>query len=57
MLGDRLIGLKVSVEYMELAKELLREEDCSSMTMKRSGVWQTRGLQRRSTEKLQYVWK
>ena len=40
MLGDGLMVLRVG---MELAKEMLREEDYSSFVMKRSCAWQILG--------------
>ena len=36
---------------MELAKEMLRKDDCSSFLMKRSCARQIHGLKRRSREK------
>ena len=51
MFGDRLMVLKVCMMDMELAKEMLREEDYSSFVMKRGCAWQTHGLKKRSREK------
>ena len=44
---------------IDLAKEILREEDCCSFAMKRSCVWKTHDLQGRSRGNniQQYEWK
>ena len=51
MLGDGLMVLRVSMVNMELAKEILREEDFLNFAMKKSCDWQTHGLKKRSKEK------
>ena len=51
MLGDGLMVLRLGMVGMELAKEMLREEDYSSFVMKRSSAWQIHVLKRRSREK------
>ena len=49
MLGDGLMVLRVSMVSMELAKEMLREESCSSFAMELcvTNTW----LKRKSREK------
>ena len=49
MLGDGLMVLRACMVGMELAKEMMREEDYSSFVMKRSCSWHIHGLKR--TEK------
>ena len=44
MLGDGLMALRVCMVGMELAKEMLREEDYSNFVVKRSCAWQIHGL-------------
>ena len=39
MLGDELMVLRVCMVGMELAKEMLREKDYSSIVVKRSCAW------------------
>ena len=51
MLGDGLMALRVCMVGMELAKEMLREEDYSSFAMKSNSAWQIHGLKKRSREK------
>ena len=51
MLGDGLMVLKVCMVGIELAKEMLREEDYSSFAMKRSCAWQIHGLKKRNRKK------
>ena len=56
IVGDGVMVLRVSMVGVELAKEMLREEDCSSFLMKTSCVLQTHGLKRRSKEKQHAIW-
>ena len=44
MLRDGLMALRVCMVGMELAKEMLREEDYSNFVIKKSCVWQIHGL-------------
>ena len=39
---------------MELAKEMLKEEDCLSFAMKRCCTWQTNGLEKKEQRKMTY---
>ena len=48
MLEDGLMVIRVCMVGMELAKEMLKEEDYLNAAMKRSCAWQTHGLKRRS---------
>ena len=50
MLEDGMMILRVSMVDIKLAKETLRKENCSSFAMKRSCVWQTDYLKKK-TEK------
>ena len=54
ILGDEFMVLRMCMVHMELAKEVLRKEDYSSFVTKRSCVWQTHGLKRRSRKKITY---
>ena len=48
--GRLIDGFEGCMVGMELAKEMLREEDYSSFVMKRSCMWQIHGSKRRSRE-------
>ena len=50
--------LRVSIMDMKLAKEMLKEEDCSSFAIKRSSILQIHGLKRRAKKNnMQNRWK
>ena len=57
MLGDGLMVLRMCIVGMELAKEMLREEDYSSFVMKRSCASQIHGLKSAEKNNMQYGWK
>ena len=58
MLGEGLMVLRVWMVSMELANEMLREEDYQSFMMKRSCARQIHGLKTRSRKKnIQDRWK
>ena len=52
--GKRIDGFEGMHGRYGIAKEMFRDEDCSSFAMKTSRVWQTRGLKRKNKKKLTY---
>ena len=55
-MGYRLTVLMVYMVDADLAKEMLRVKDCWSFAMKRSWVWRTHDLKRKSRGKYHTVW-